>query len=134
MCISASTIATPSAARITRSIVVVDDALAFCGGIDLTSHRWDTSAHRVEEPARRTGLDKPYGPYHEVQAMVMGPVAASLGALARDRWRALGEKTMPAVSASHDDLWPPDCHARSLGRGRRHRQDHAGIGDASGHS
>ena len=91
-----------------QKIVVVDDTLAFCGGIDLTSHRWDTSAHRVEEPARRTGLDKPYGPYHEVQAMVMGPVAASLGALARDRWRALGEKTMPAVSASHDDLWPPD--------------------------
>ena len=35
-----------------QKIVVVDDQLAFCGGIDLTGHRWDTSAHRVEEPAR----------------------------------------------------------------------------------
>jgi phospholipase D1/2 len=89
-----------------QKIVVVDDALAFCGGIDLTSHRWDTSAHRVEEPARTTPMGKAYGPYHEVQAMVSGPVAASLGLLARDRWRALGEERMPAVSASSENLWP----------------------------
>jgi phosphatidylserine/phosphatidylglycerophosphate/cardiolipin synthase-like enzyme len=31
-----------------QKLVVVDDELAFCGGIDLTSHRWDTSAHRVD--------------------------------------------------------------------------------------
>ena len=69
---------------------MVDDQLAFCGGIDLTGHRWDTSAHRPEEPARTTPLGEAYGPYHEVQAMVRGPAAASLGVLARDRWRALG--------------------------------------------
>ena len=42
-----------------QKIVVVDDQLAFCGGIDLTGHRWDTSDHRLEEPARKTimGLD-----------------------------------------------------------------------------
>src|SRR6185436_9990468 len=91
-----------------QKIVVVDDALAFCEGIDLTSHRWDTSAHRMEEPARRTSAGKPYGPYHEVQAMVTGPVAARLGELARDRWRALGDEKMPPVSASTTDLWPSD--------------------------
>jgi phosphatidylserine/phosphatidylglycerophosphate/cardiolipin synthase-like enzyme/uncharacterized membrane protein YdjX (TVP38/TMEM64 family) len=91
-----------------QKIVVVDDALAFCGGIDLTSHRWDTSAHRIDEPARTTTTGKPYPPYHEVQAMVSGPVATSLGMLARDRWRALGEEIMPPVTASADDLWPHD--------------------------
>ncbi len=90
-----------------QKIVVVDDQLAFCGGIDLTSHRWDTCAHRVEEPARVSG-GKPYEPYHEVQAMVSGQAAASLGALARDRWRALGEKRLPRFATSNHDLWPRD--------------------------
>ena len=40
--------------------------------------------------------------------MVTGPLAASLGVLARDRWRALGEKRLPRRSASTSDLWPSD--------------------------
>ena len=91
-----------------QKIVVVDDQLAFCGGIDLTGHRWDTSAHRPEEPARTTPLGEPYGPYHEVQAMVTGPAATSLGVLARDRWRALGSDRMPPLDSSNEDLWPSD--------------------------
>jgi len=57
-----------------QKIVVVDDTLAFCGGIDLTGHRWDTSAHHADEPARVTPVGAVYGPYHEVQAMATGPV------------------------------------------------------------
>lgn len=91
-----------------QKVIVVDDQLAFSGSIDLTGHRWDTSAHRLEEPTRQTLLGLAYGPYHEVQAMVSGPVAASLGVLARDRWRSLGYEHMPAVGASSIDLWPPD--------------------------
>jgi phosphatidylserine/phosphatidylglycerophosphate/cardiolipin synthase-like enzyme/uncharacterized membrane protein YdjX (TVP38/TMEM64 family) len=91
-----------------QKVIVVDDQVAFCGGIDLTSHRWDTSAHALDEPARTTTMGKPYGPYHEVQAMVSGPAAASLGELARDRWRALGDERMPRVSASTEDLWPSE--------------------------
>jgi phospholipase D1/2 len=90
-----------------QKIVVVDDQLALCGGIDLTGHRWDTCAHRIEEPARVSG-GSAYGPYHEVAAMVSGPIAASLGVLARDRWRALGEERMPALNGSAGDLWPSD--------------------------
>jgi phospholipase D1/2 len=93
-----------------QKIVVIDDRLAFCGGIDLTGHRWDTSAHRVEEPAR-TSAGRRYGPYHEVQAMATGAVATSLGVLARDRWRALGGTRMPPVRPSVDDLWPSDVTA-----------------------
>jgi phospholipase D1/2 len=90
-----------------QKIVVVDDQLAFCGGIDLTGHRWDTSAHRIVEPAR-TSRGEPYEPYHEVQAMVDGPAAARLGELARDRWRALGEESLPALGRSTHDLWPSE--------------------------
>jgi phospholipase D1/2 len=91
-----------------QKIVVVDGQLAFCGGIDLTGHRWDTSAHRPEEPARKTPTGTAYGPYHEVQAMVTGPVAATLGVLARDRWRALRQERMPSDDTSIADLWPSD--------------------------
>ena len=90
-----------------QKIVVVDDRLAFCGGIDLTGHRWDTSAHRPEEPARTSPLGgDQYGPYHEVQAMMTGPIAAALGVLARDRWRVFGEEAMPPVQPATADLWP----------------------------
>jgi phospholipase D1/2 len=90
-----------------QKIVVVDDRLAFCGGIDLTGHRWDTCDHRLEEPARKT-LIGPYDPYHEVQAMVSGPAAASLGVLSRDRWRSLGYDQLPPLGTSSHDLWPSD--------------------------
>jgi phospholipase D1/2 len=91
-----------------QKIVVVDDHLAFCGSIDLTGHRWDTRAHRLEEPARKTLFGLAYDPYHEVQLMVSGPVATSLGVLARDRWRALGYEHMPALGASSIELWPSE--------------------------
>ena len=90
-----------------QKIVVVDDQLAFCGGIDLTGHRWDTSAHRVDEPLRMSG-GEPYTPYHEVHAMATGPLATALSELSRDRWRALGEKRLPKLAPSKEDLWPSD--------------------------
>jgi phospholipase D1/2 len=91
-----------------QKIVVVDDQLAFCGGIDLTGHRWDTSDHRLEEPARKTIMGLTYGPYHEVQAMVSGPAATSLGVLSRDRWQAIGYDHLPPIGTASDDLWPLD--------------------------
>jgi len=91
-----------------QKIVVIDDTLAFCGGMDLTSHRWDMPAHRLHEPARVTPLGVAYHPYHEVQAMVDGPVAARLGSLVRDRWRALGADRLPPIAAPARQLWPTD--------------------------
>lgn len=91
-----------------QKVVVVDDRLAFCGGIDLTSHRWDTSAHRIDEPARTSFGGKAYGPYHDVQTMLTGPAATALGELARDRWRALGEQRLPPVQPSSREWWPED--------------------------
>jgi phosphatidylserine/phosphatidylglycerophosphate/cardiolipin synthase-like enzyme len=41
--------------------------------------------------------------------MVSGPVAASLGTLARERWRALGEQHLPPLGTSKGDLWPGDA-------------------------
>lgn len=101
----------PAGASHHQKIIVVDDQLAFCGGIDITGHRWDTSAHRPDEPARKTPQGKAYEPYHEVQAMVSGSAAAALGELARDRWRTMGTERMPPVSQPSTDLWPSDVTA-----------------------
>ncbi|HJU44761.1 MAG TPA: phospholipase D-like domain-containing protein [Vicinamibacterales bacterium] len=89
-----------------QKIVVVDDHLAFCGSIDLTGHRWDECSHRLEEPARKSLFGTAYDPYHEVQVMVSGPVATSLGRLVRDRWRSVGYEKMPLIGGGRGDLWP----------------------------
>lgn len=70
-----------------QKVVVIDDALAFVGGFDLTRSRWDTAAHRPNDPLRRDPDGKPYGPFHDVQAVLDGDAARALGELARDRWR-----------------------------------------------
>jgi phospholipase D1/2 len=78
--------ATPGASH-HQKIVVVDDQVAFVGGIDITTHRWDTSEHRPSDPRRVDLAGTPYEPFHDVHAAVSGPAAAALGELARERWR-----------------------------------------------
>ena len=87
-CPSGSTTRTRSAASHHQKIVVVDDAIAFTGGLDLTIRRWDTPAHRADDPGRVDPAGRPYPPAHDVQVMVDGDAAAALGELARARWRA----------------------------------------------
>ncbi|MEI4264279.1 hypothetical protein [Roseovarius sp. D0-M9] len=44
-----------------QKIIVIDDALAFCGGIDATADRWDTSQHQDGNPFRvRPTSKRPY--------------------------------------------------------------------------
>jgi uncharacterized membrane protein YdjX (TVP38/TMEM64 family) len=69
-----------------EKLVVVDDSVAYCGGIDLTLRRWDTQEHRVGDPRRRHGRNKTYQAVHDVQIVVDGEAAAALGQRARDRW------------------------------------------------
>ncbi len=111
----------PAFAAHHQKIVVIDDALAFTGGIDLCDHRWDTPAHDAADPRRRTFSGEAYPPFHDVQAMVDGDAAAALGALARERWRrVLGEQVAPIVGAAAP--WPaaiaPDLEAVSVGIAR----------------
>ena len=88
-----------------QKVLVIDDALAFCGGGDISVDRWDTHRHEDEEPRRYTPMGLPYPPRHEVMMMVDGEAAAALGDLARKRWKeAIGE---PLPSCHEDaDPWP----------------------------
>ena len=91
-----------------QKVIVVDDAVAFVSGFDLTRNRWDDSAHAFAHPLRRDPAGQPYGPFHDIGAMVSGPCAAALGQLARERWiRATGHAARPAVRLDSDvDAWP----------------------------
>ncbi|NLG75081.1 MAG: hypothetical protein GX535_02480 [Xanthomonadaceae bacterium] len=60
-----------------QKIVVIDDALAFCGGIDLTCKRWDTCDHAPND-ARRVVLGAPYPPFHDLMMAVDSDAAKSL--------------------------------------------------------
>lgn len=95
----------PTGASHHQKIVVIDDCLAFCGGIDMTRGRWDTRAHRDDDPQRIDPNGKAYGPWHDATTALTGPAAAALGALARDRWKcATGEQLEPVEA--EDDCWP----------------------------
>lgn len=87
-----------------QKIVVVDDAVAFCGGLDLTIERWDTPAHEDENRGRRT-FGRSYGPRHEVATAVDGAAARALGQQARERWETATGQSLDPVDAKHI-AWP----------------------------
>ncbi|MEJ2440978.1 MAG: VTT domain-containing protein [Gammaproteobacteria bacterium] len=91
-----------------QKIVVVDDRIAFCGGLDLSKWRWDTSEHNIDNELRIDPDGKPYPPFHDVQILLDADAAAALGELARERWHtAVGSKAVEAERAIEEDQWPP---------------------------
>lgn len=88
-----------------QKVVVIDDAVAFCGGGDISVDRWDSEGHRDDDPRRRqpSGVISP--PRHETMCVMDGPAARALGDLARERWfKATWERTVP--EAGEGDPWP----------------------------
>ena len=102
-----------------QKIVVIDDALAFAGGIDLTRSRWDTPEHDPRAPLRRNADNAPYQPMHDVQAMFDGDAAHALSVLVRERWRRATDKPARSPVKNARDLWPahiePDIEDVELG-------------------
>ncbi|HEY0114130.1 MAG TPA: phospholipase D-like domain-containing protein [Allosphingosinicella sp.] len=88
-----------------QKIVVIDDCLAFCGGIDITSHRWDTREHLDDDPRRVGPHHAPYPAWHDATMALSGPAARALDELARQRWRCAGGGELPALSRE-TKLWP----------------------------
>lgn len=89
-----------------QKIIVIDDALAFCGGIDMTDDRWDTSDHNDDDPRRVRPSGRAYGAFHDATMAVDGPAAAALGELARERWRRATNEQIAAPPLTVRELWP----------------------------
>lgn len=88
-----------------QKIVVIDDVLAFCGGIDVTADRWDTPEHVGRDPRRKRPSGRLYDPWHDVTMAVDGEAAAALGKLGRDRWHRAGGEVLQPCTADHK-IWP----------------------------
>ena len=95
----------PPAGSHHQKVVVIDDEVAFCGGIDMTVDRWDTRAHADNEPRRLEPDDTPYGPWHDATTMLKGPAAKALGDMCRGRWEVSGGTQLDPV-AGGADCWP----------------------------
>jgi phospholipase D1/2 len=97
-----------------QKLVIIDDQLAFVGGIDLTIRRWDRSAHRWDDKQRVDPAGEPYAPMHDVQLCLDGAAARALAELARARLKSAGAHPTPALeapahtSAAPVELWPTE--------------------------
>ena len=90
-----------------QKAVIIDDKIAFCGGGDISTDRWDSSEH-LDDDVRRcqpSGLFS--APRHETMCVMDGAAARALGDLARERWfRSTWERTIP--DEVETDPWPDD--------------------------
>lgn len=69
-----------------QKMVVIDDRLAFLGGLDLTVRRWDSSRHISRDPRRKDHEGEPYAPFHDLQIGIKGPAVEDLSQVFRERW------------------------------------------------
>lgn len=95
----------PLAASHHQKIVVIDDSIAFCGGIDMTMQRWDTREHLDDDPRRVSPSGAPQDPWHDATSAFDGAAARALGDLARARWKAATGQDLTPCDTCHD-CWP----------------------------
>jgi phospholipase D1/2 len=88
-----------------QKLVIVDGQVAFAGGMDICDCRWDDRSHLPRSALRCDTGREPHGPYHDVQAVVTGPVVERLAELFEARWfnSGGGPLRLPAP-VSRDDL------------------------------
>jgi phosphatidylserine/phosphatidylglycerophosphate/cardiolipin synthase-like enzyme len=76
-----------------EKIVVIDDKVAFVGGIDLTTYagdRFDSSAHEARGDVG----------WHDALCVLRGPAVADVAAHFRERWEAVTGDVVPAPKRS----------------------------------
>jgi phosphatidylserine/phosphatidylglycerophosphate/cardiolipin synthase-like enzyme len=136
----------PAGASHHQKLFIIDRAIAFLGGMDLCSARWDDRAHEARKHIR----DRLRRPYHDVSAYVTGEAVDVLRGWFTQRWElATGEplelreppRTTVQVRSSFDveaphvglaRTWPamPKCrmpevrelmrlHQRAIGQAKR---------------
>ena len=88
-----------------QKIAVIDDAIAFVGGLDFGAARWDTPEHRPDDPRRVDPWGQSYPPFHDVQVAIDGAAAAAVAEYVRERWRRATGQRLPALPAN-EGCWP----------------------------
>jgi len=94
-----------------QKIAVIDDRFAVCGGIDMTTERWDTPEHREHDPRRINAARRPYPPWHDATMLLEGDAARALGDLGRARWHRAGGPRLEACAPQEATAWPSRVEA-----------------------
>lgn len=95
-----------------QKLVVVDGVLAFLGGMDICSSRWDDRRHLPHNSGRINTDGKSYGPYHDVQAFATGPVVDELTDIFRARWKNAGGQALDLDVSRKDRITPREPDVR----------------------
>ncbi|MCF8587526.1 phospholipase D-like domain-containing protein [Gordonia liuliyuniae] len=98
----------PIAAAHHQKIAVIDDKIAFCGGIDMTVERWDTSDHTTSNEYRVTPTGDRYGPWHDVTLALDGEAAQAIADVAYDRWEAATGNRLAPITPDPAPIWPDE--------------------------
>ena len=85
-----------------QKFVIIDGAIAFVGGMDICSDRWDDRSHLEENPERKNVDGVAYGAYHDIQSYHTGPVVKELVRLFEQRWLHAGEESLILPTADTD--------------------------------
>lgn len=94
-----------------QKIVILDERVAVCGGIDMTDKRWDTRDHREDEPGRKSPGGRAYGPWHDATMIMEGDIADALADLGHDRWICAGGEALEDIDARAKSPWPDQLEA-----------------------
>lgn len=89
-----------------QKFVVIDDQLAYCGGMDLTVGRWDRPEHLPLDPRRNDVFGVRHGPIHDAQVRFMGEPARVLGEQFRKRWLRVSRRAPHTPRTPHPFTLP----------------------------
>ena len=110
----------PPSASHHQKLIAIDRAVAFVGGMDLCTSRWDDREHCATKQERCTH-GRPDQPYHDVQAYIAGEAVDVLRGWFAHRWRlATGEALEPPDAPRAELAFEPTfaVHAPRIGLAR----------------
>jgi phospholipase D1/2 len=110
----------PPGASHHQKLIAIDRALAFVGGMDLCTSRWDDREHCATKKERCTH-GRPDQPYHDVQAYITGEAVDTLRRWFVRRWElATGEAIEPPDAPRAELAFDPTfaVHAPRIGLAR----------------
>jgi phosphatidylserine/phosphatidylglycerophosphate/cardiolipin synthase-like enzyme len=75
---------------------LIDDEIAFVGGLDICDSRWDTRAHAPHDERRIDVSGEPYRPFHDLQLALRGEVVADVRRIFEELWSSVSKLPVTA--------------------------------------